>query len=218
MDGTGPVLALIDYEAGNLRSIGRALASAGARPVLVRVPGDVQACDAVVLPGVGAFGSAMQRLTVAGFVPWIRAQVASGTPVIGVCLGMQLLFERSEEGGHVQGLGLLPGDVRRLPTGLKVPHMGWNQLALRRTSWITDAVPEGSFVYFVHSYIIHPREEGDVVATTSYGVEFPAIVHRDRVVGLQFHPEKSGETGQRLLRNIVNRLASGAIRPSGLAV
>lgn len=206
--GRSPVLVVIDYEAGNLRSIAKALEGAGAQVTLIRTPEDVPLHDAIVLPGVGAFGSAMARLNTVGFPQWIRERVGSGTPLLGVCLGIQLLFERSEEGGDVRGLGLLPGEVRRLPTGLKVPHMGWNQLAITQPTRLLNGIPDGAFVYFVHSYVVHTREPGDVLATTTYGGTWPAVVERDRVVGLQFHPEKSGEIGQRLLRNFVAWVAT----------
>ncbi len=211
-----PLLVVIDYEAGNLRSIAKALEGAGAQPILVRAPDDVPTHDGIVLPGVGAFGSAMARLREVGFPQWIRDRVAAGTPLLGVCLGIQLLFERSEEGGDVEGLGLLPGDVRRLPAQVKVPHMGWNQLTLKRSAPALQGIADGTFVYFVHSYVVRPREPGDVVATTSYGGEWPAVVQRDRVVGLQFHPEKSATTGQQILRNLVAWVATvPAVRNTG---
>jgi glutamine amidotransferase len=164
--------------------------------------------DGIVLPGVGAFGAAMARLQAAGFPDWIRAQVADGIPLLGVCLGMQLLFARSEESPTAIGLGLVPGEVRRLPSGLKVPHMGWNQLAIRQPSPLMDGVADGSNVYFVHSYVVRPDDARDVIATTTYGEEFPSVIQRGRLAGVQFHPEKSAETGQRLLRGAVGWIAS----------
>jgi len=196
-------VGVIDYGAGNLRSLSRALGAAGARPVLIRTPVDRKVVDALVLPGVGAFGAAMQRLDAAGLPGWIGDLVASGMPLIGVCLGMQLLYERSDESGGVRGLALLRGAVRRLPSGLKIPHMGWNQLRLRRPSPIVEGVAEGAWAYFVHSYVVEGAETDDVVATTSYGPDFPAIVEHGLITGLQFHPEKSGVTGHLLLRNMV---------------
>lgn len=205
-----PVVALIDYGAGNLPSVSRALQVAGARVMLIRSPQEAGGCDAIVLPGVGAFGPAMAGLATAGFPPWIRAQVAAGTPLLGVCLGMQLLFERSEETEGTRGLALVPGEVRRLPAGIKVPHMGWNGLTIRRRDDVIHDVDDGGYVYFVHSYVVDPQDAGGVVATTTYGREFPAIVHYDNVLGLQFHPEKSGATGLRLLRGIVGWIAATA--------
>lgn len=200
---SAPVIVVVDYGAGNLRSIGRALQGVGARVALVRSPEEAGRFDGIVLPGVGAFGAAMERLHRGGFADWIHAQVESATPLVGVCLGMQLLYERSEEGGDVAGLGLLPGEVRRLPAGLKIPHMGWNQLTFRRREWGGGTIADGAFVYFVHSYFAIPRDDTDVIATTFYGTEFPAIIQHNRLLGLQFHPEKSGQTGQQLLRNTV---------------
>lgn len=207
-------VALIDYEAGNLRSIARALALAGADVVLAPTPQGAQGCDAVVVPGVGAFGAAMKRLGAAGFPVWLRDQVAAGIPVIGVCLGMQLLFGSSEESEGVHGLGLLEGDVRRLPPGLKVPHMGWNQIASRGGQpW--DAVDQ-AFFYFVHSYVVRPADPAVITATVRYGVEFPAAVRRGRILGVQFHPEKSAAAGQRLLHGLVAWCANARAVASGM--
>lgn len=205
-----PRLAVVDYGAGNLRSLTRALVLAGAVPFLARTPQEAAGCDVVIVPGVGAFGAAMQRLEAAGFPAWLRAG-AGGRPLIGVCLGMQLLFESSEESPGVLGLGLLPGDVRRLPGGLKVPHMGWNQVV-----WRDPLQDEGAgFFYFVHSYIVRPVDPTVIVAAARYGNEFPAVVQRDRVLGVQFHPEKSGAAGQRLLRRLLAWSAAAAA-PSGI--
>ncbi len=205
----GPIVAVIDYDAGNLRSISRALTVAGARPVLMRRPDDTNVCDVLLLPGVGAFGAAMTRLTAAAMTDWIRTRVRAGTPLIGVCLGMQLLYAGSEEGDGIPGLGLLGGYVRRLPRELKVPHMGWNSLDVKRAGGIVGESEQGAFVYFVHSYVADPADDEEVVATSAYGIEFPAIVRRGQIAGLQFHPEKSGATGHRLLRNALNTVLDG---------
>lgn len=194
--------AVIDYEAGNLRSIARALIVAGADPILISTPVD-DAFDLIVLPGVGAFGAAVRRLTESGVAGWIHAQVASGTLLVGVCLGMQLLYEDSEESRDVPGLRLLHGHVRRLPRELKVPHTGWNQLLIRSAVPLVEGVPMGAYAYFVHSYVVEPANANDILAVTSYGVEFPSIVQRGRILGLQFHPEKSGDVGLRLLHNVI---------------
>src|SRR5574337_441040 len=201
-------VALIDYGAGNLRSIGRALSLAGADVTVVTQALAGERVDGIVLPGVGAFGAAMVRLQAAGFPDWIRAQVADGIPLLGVCLGMQLLFARSEESPGARGLGLAPGRVTRLPGGLKVPHMGWNQLAFRQPSPLLDGIADGSNVYFVHSYVVRPDDAQDIIATTTYGEEFPSVIQRGRLAGVQFHPEKIAETGQRLLRGAVGWIAS----------
>jgi len=205
-----PVLVLIDYGAGNLRSIAKALEGAGAQVALVSRPEHAPAHAGIVLPGVGAFGTAMARLGEVGFPQWVRERAGEGVPLLGICLGIQLLFERSEEGGAIAGLGLLGGDVRRLPQGLKVPHMGWNQLTITKSVPLLSEVPEGAFVYFVHSYTVHPRNHDDVRATTTYGETWPAVVQRGSVVGLQFHPEKSGTIGQQILRNFVTRVVPAA--------
>lgn len=211
-----PAVALIDYGAGNLRSMSNALRLAGARVTLVRRPEDAGDADALVLPGVGAFGPAMARLTAAGFPAWIRARLGAGTPLLGVCLGMQLLFERSEEAEGVAGLGLMRGDVRRLPAGVKVPHMGWNRLATRGAAQDLAGLRDGAFVYFVHSYVVEPHEADGVIATATYGREFPAMVRRGAVLGLQFHPEKSGESGLHLLRGIVGWIGMTAAERVGV--
>lgn len=209
-------VALIDYGAGNLRSIGRALTLAGADVTVVTQAPTGEGVDGIVLPGVGAFGAAMTRLQSAGFPDWIRAQVVGGIPLLGVCLGMQLLFARSEESPEAVGLGLVPGEVTRLPSGLKVPHMGWNQLALQGPSPLLDGVADGSHVYFVHSYVGRTDDARDVVATTTYGVEFPSVIQRGRLAGVQFHPEKSADVGQRLLRGAVRWIASASGTPTRL--
>jgi glutamine amidotransferase len=198
----GVAVGVIDYGAGNLRSIARAIEVAGARPVVLRGPAPDH-FDVIILPGVGAFGAAMRRLDEAGMPAWIRARVASGTPLIGVCLGMQLLYEQSEESPGVAGLRVLAGAVRRLPAGRKVPHMGWNSLRVVRPSRIVEGIGMDPYVYFVHSYVVEPTDSGGVVATASYGVDFPAVVQDGPVIGLQFHPEKSGAPGLRLLRNVL---------------
>lgn len=201
-------VALIDYGAGNLRSAARALAEAGASPMLVSDPSGLRDADAVVVPGVGAFGPAMQRLARAGLVDPLREAARAGIPMVGICLGLQLFFERSEEGPPTPGLGLLAGEVRRLPDGVKVPHMGWNTLEAARSDPLMDGVTSPAYVYFVHSYVVAPRDPGVVVAETTYGVRFPAIVRQGRVWGLQFHPEKSSRVGAQILRNLVGVMAA----------
>ncbi len=202
----GPVLAVVDYGAGNLRSVCRALEAAGARPLRVERPEAAADADGIVLPGVGAFGPAIVRLQRSGFAAWITERARAGVPLLGVCLGMQLLFEVGEEGRSASGLGLLPGSVRRLAGGLKVPHMGWNQLAITRPIPAL-AGAAGRFFYFVHSYVAQ-ADPADVVAVTTYGETFPAAVQRGRILGTQFHPEKSGSEGVRLLHGIVRWFAA----------
>ncbi|MCS7172870.1 MAG: imidazole glycerol phosphate synthase subunit HisH [Armatimonadetes bacterium] len=194
-------VAVVDYGAGNLRSVLRALEYVGFRTRLVARPEELEGEEGIVLPGVGAFGPAMHRLREAGFVDALRVAVERNRWLVGLCLGMQLLFEESEEEGRHEGLGLLQGRVVRLPAGLKVPHMGWNTLEFARPSPVTAAIRPGSHVYFVHSYYAL-AEASQVVAWTEYGVRIPAIVAFGRVVGFQFHPEKSGQVGLALLRGL----------------
>jgi glutamine amidotransferase len=207
-------VAIVDYGAGNLRSAARAFQEAGAVPGVVSDPAVLREIDAVVVPGVGAFAPAMARLRAGGLVEPIVEAVRSGIPLIGICLGMQLLFEASEEGEPTRGLGLLPGRVVRLAAGVKVPHMGWNTIEPRGYEPLFDGLPPSPFVYFVHSYIVAPVDPEVVVAETTYGGRFPAIVRRGRVWGLQFHPEKSSRTGARLLRNLLAPLGGRAIQRS----
>jgi glutamine amidotransferase len=201
-------VALVDYGAGNLRSAARALAAAGSEPVVVTGPEGLRDAEAIVVPGVGAFAPAMARLAAARLIEPMREAARNGVPLIGICLGMQLFYEQSEEGAPTPGLGLLAGTVRRLPPGVKVPHMGWNTLEPRTADPVFEALPAQPYVYFVHSYVVAPQESATVVAETEYGVRFPAIVRRGTIWGLQFHPEKSSRTGARLLRNLLALVAA----------
>ncbi len=201
--------ALVDYGAGNLRSVERALARAGFAVVRAERPSDLDGARLVVLPGVGAFGPAMRRLSEAGFVDALRAWAGEGRPLLGLCLGMQLLFEWSEEDGVHPGLGLLGGRVVRLPHGVKVPHMGWNRMELVKPSAVTAHVRSGEYVYFVHSYYAVPASDC-VVAQTWYTLHIPAVVEVGSVVGFQFHPEKSGDVGRRLLLGVRERVGAEA--------
>ena len=197
-------VAVCDYGVGNLRSVERALVSAGAQPVITADPSLLSACDGVVLPGVGAFSAASERLRERGLAAAVRAVVESGRPLLGVCLGHQLLFEHSDEGAGGDGLGLVPGEVTRLrPSSGKVPHMGWNRIHILRRVPLLDGVDDAAYVYFVHSYDGHPRNHSDVVATTDHGGAVVAVVQRGNVYGTQFHPEKSGAAGLRVYANFV---------------
>jgi glutamine amidotransferase len=199
-----PRVAIVDYGVGNLRSVERALARAGAEVVITPDPRVVAASDGVVLPGVGAFAPAAALLLGSGLGDAVREAAGRGRPVLGVCLGFQLLFESSEEGEGGTGLGLLPGRVRRIAAAppLKVPHMGWNSLRLRRPAVLTNGVEDGTRCYFVHSYAAE-ADPADVVATVDYGGEIVAICERGVVTGTQFHPEKSGPAGLRIYANLV---------------
>ena len=173
----------------------------GAAPIITSSSGDIEKADAIVLPGVGSFKSAMQNLG-----PVLRPlyeAIEEGRPVLGICLGLQLFFEWSEEGG-VKGLGLIGGFVDRLPSTVKVPHMGWNRISVRAWSPIIDGIPDGAYMYFVHSYKVNPKKDDVVIATTTYGCDFPSIVEaKPALFGTQFHPEKSGSHGLAILRNFV---------------
>jgi glutamine amidotransferase len=195
-------VAVVDYGMGNRRSVEKAFEHVGAD---VRVTGDhaaIREADAVVVPGVGAFPEAMRRLSAAGLDGVIRERAEHGTPVLGICLGMQLLFEASAEHEGAAGLGLLPGEVTALEAP-KLPHIGWNRVALERPSGLTEGLGEAAAFYHVHSFVCRPREDGDVVGRGEYGERFASIVERENVAGVQFHPEKSSRDGLALLANFV---------------
>jgi glutamine amidotransferase len=205
------MIALIDYGSGNLRSVEKALARVGGDVRIVSAPADVLAADAVVLPGVGAFGDCVGNLAKLGLVDALREFIASQRPFLGICVGLQMLFETGTESPGVPGLGILPGTVPRFPDGkLKVPHMGWNQLRIKQSDCpLLRGVPDGSHVYFVHSYYGQPRDNSVVAATTEYGIEFAAALWRDNIFATQFHPEKSQAVGLKMLENFVELQKSG---------
>lgn len=198
------MIAVVDYGAGNLRSVDLALARLGAEAVITRDPDVMAGADGLILPGVGAFADAMAALENSGVVPALYAFAQSGRPFLGICLGMQALFDGSEEGPGIRGLGLIPGRVRRLPDrGLKIPHMGWNSLTPDKESPLLDGLPADPYVYFVHSYACEADKPEDVLARARYGIDFHAAVQRGNVAGMQFHPEKSGPVGERMLMNFI---------------
>jgi imidazole glycerol-phosphate synthase subunit HisH len=201
------VIAVVDYDAGNLHSISMGLRRRGLDVRVTADPAMLDAAEAVVVPGDGAFGPAMARLRALGFAARIPAYIASGRPFLGICLGMQLLFEESLEEGTHRGLGVLRGRVVRLSGAVKVPHMGWNQLRIDRPSPLLEGVASGAYVYFLHSYHCAPAEPGLVAATATYGGDVAAVVGRDNVWATQFHPEKSGEVGARILTNFARWLS-----------
>lgn len=201
-------VALIDYGAGNLRSAARALAEAGTFPQVVTAPDGLHGAEMIVVPGVGAFRAAMSRLRAAGLVEAIGDAARDGIPLVGICLGMQLLLDESDEGGRTAGFGLIPGVVRRLPDGLKIPHIGWNTLEPRFADPLFEGLPARPYVYFVHSFAAWPSDPQAVVADVMYGAAVPAVIRRGTIWGLQFHPEKSSREGARLLRNLVAAVAS----------
>lgn len=197
-------IAIIDYGAGNLRSVRNTLVHLGADVRTVSAPDELAGARKIVLPGVGAFGRGMAALDAAGFVTPLKQAAAEGVPLIGICLGMQFLFEQSDELGQHVGLGLLPGRVTRFPAeGPKVPHIGWNQLQRRRDDPLLAGVDDGAYAYFVHSYYVDAGDPADVLATTGYGIDFASVVRRGSVYGIQPHPEKSQAVGQRILRNFL---------------
>jgi glutamine amidotransferase len=204
------MIAIADYGIGNLGSVTKAFRRAGAEVVLTGDPEALRRADALVLPGDGAFGATMAEIDRRGLVPVLGEAGESGKPLLGICIGMQVLFEESDEHGRHAGLGFLPGRVRRFEGELPVPHMGWNRLRRRRAHPILDGVPEGAHVYFVHSYYCDAPDDV-VIATSDYGHDFAAIVGRGNVLGVQFHPEKSQEVGLRMVAAFV-RLVDAARR------
>lgn len=200
------MIAIIDYDAGNMKSVEKALQYLGAETVVTREPATILSADGVILPGVGAFGDAMGKLREYGLVPVIRECAQRDLPFMGICLGLQLMFESSEESPGVEGLHLLDGVIRRIPSdgGLKVPHIGWNNLHFPKKSRLFAGISEGAYVYFVHSYYLQASEEGIVAATTDYGTLIHAAVEQGNLFACQFHPEKSSEVGMQILRNFIS--------------
>lgn len=195
-------LVVIDYESGNLRSVAKALESIGVSPIVTGDASQIASADAVVLPGVGSGPAAMDALRQRNLVEPIRECVASGRPFLGVCLGLQLLLDRTEEGG-ADCLGSVAGRVRRLPDGLKVPHMGWNSVRINNQHPVLDGISQDSYFYFVHSYYAAPEDPAGVSGTTEYGIPFCSIYAKDNLVATQFHPEKSGPAGLRFYKNFI---------------
>ena len=199
------MIAIIDYDAGNIKSVEKAMRYLGQDVEITRDREKILAADKVILPGVGAFGDAMEKIRQYGLDEVIRQVVDRGTPFLGICLGLQLLFEESEESPGAKGLGILKGKIRRIPggEGLKIPHMGWNTLELSGDGRLFRGVPEEPFVYFVHSYYLEAQEEEIVKAVTWYGTKIHASVEKENVFACQFHPEKSSSTGLLMLKNFV---------------
>lgn len=197
------MIAIIDYDAGNLKSVEKALLHLGQEICVSRDPEVLLRADKVILPGVGSFGDAMGKLDQYGLVPVIHRIVEAKTPFLGICLGLQLMFDSSEETPGVEGLHLLPGVIKKIPyaEGLKIPHMGWNSLTVNPKSRLFKGIPEGSFVYFVHSFYLEAEEPAIVAARTEYGVEIHAAVEHGNVFACQFHPEKSSDIGLQILKN-----------------
>lgn len=199
------MIAIIDYDAGNIRSVEKALQFLGQEVKITQDREEILGADKVVLPGVGSFGDAMGKLHQYGLVEVIRQVAEKKTPFLGICLGLQLLFERSDESPGVEGLGILKGEILRIPEGegRKIPHMGWNSLELRNQGRLFAGLSGEPYVYFVHSYYLKARDEQIVKATTEYGVTIHASVEQDNIFACQFHPEKSSDTGLKILKNFV---------------
>lgn len=199
------MIAIIDYDAGNIKSVEKALQFLGEEVCITREPEKILAAEKVILPGVGAFGDAMNKLHQYNLVDVIRRVVDQKTPFLGICLGLQLLFERSDECVGVEGLGILKGEICRIPDAedLKIPHIGWNSLTYPNQGRLYEGISENSYVYFVHSYYLKATDESIVKAATEYGAYIHASVEQDNVFACQFHPEKSSEVGLQILRNFV---------------
>ena len=197
------MIAIIDYDAGNIKSVEKAMQLLGQEVIITRDRETIMNADKVILPGVGAFGDAMSKLRQYGLDEVIRDVTAKGTPFLGICLGLQLLFERSDETPGVEGLGILKGEILRIPDkeGLKIPHMGWNSLKFQNNGRLFKGIPEDSYVYFVHSYYLKAAEEEIVTATADYTTTIHASVEKDNVFACQFHPEKSSKYGLKILEN-----------------
>lgn len=197
------MIAIIDYDAGNLMSVKKALDYIGQESVITRDKDVLLAADKVILPGVGAFSDAMDKLKNYGLIDVIHEIIGKGTPFLGICLGLQLLFERSDEAPGVEGLCALKGSINRIPDGegLKIPHMGWNSLDIKPEAKLFKGISNQAYVYFVHSYYLEATDKDIVAATTEYGVNIHASVEKDNVFACQFHPEKSGEVGLTILKN-----------------
>jgi imidazole glycerol-phosphate synthase subunit HisH len=206
---SGPRIAIVDYEMGNRRSVEKALERVGARTFFTADPVELRGADGIMLPGVGAFPAAMRVLRALDLEETLRGCAAAGQPFFGSCMGMQLLFESSEEHGGADGLGILRGEVRRLDSrGRNLPHIGWNEVRWARSSPLIEGLPDPTAFYHVHSYVPHAADEEDVLGTSEYGTPFVSVVARDNVFGSQFHPEKSSTNGLALLRNFTRICAT----------
>jgi glutamine amidotransferase len=197
-------IAIIDYGVGNLRSVEKAFTATGCEAIVTDSDRELQSAERLVLPGVGAFAACMKALTKCGFDQLVRERVKQGTPLLGVCVGMQMLFEESDEFGRTAGLGLLKGRVRQFGDDLVVPHVGWNQVRRRATHSLFEGIADQSFFYFVHSFYCEPKDQKAVVGETDYGLAYASVVAFKNVCGVQFHPEKSQEAGLQLLRNFAS--------------
>lgn len=197
------MIAIIDYDAGNLKSVEKALKFIGEETIITRDRKEIFKADKVILPGVGSFGNAMEKMWKYNLVDTMKELTVKKTPFLGICLGLQLLFESSEESPDVQGLSILEGDIIKIPgaEGLKIPHIGWNSLNIQKDARLFQNIEDNSYVYFVHSYYLKAKNKDEVTATTDYGTLIDASVEKDNIFACQFHPEKSGEVGLQILKN-----------------
>ncbi|HNX26642.1 MAG TPA: imidazole glycerol phosphate synthase subunit HisH [Phycisphaerae bacterium] len=206
------MIALIDYGMGNLRSVEKALERCGGQVKIVTTPSGILSADKVVLPGVGAMRDAMNRINSTGIADAVRETITAGRPLLGICLGLQMLLDRSFEYGEFKGLGIIPGDVVRFDfsgtsnSGLKIPHMGWNSINFNADCPLLAGIDQGAYVYFVHSYYVCPKDQSVTAATCNYGVDFTAAIWRDNLFATQFHPEKSQAVGLKILENFVKKI------------
>ncbi len=199
------MIAIVDYDAGNLKSVQKAVQYLGRDAIITRDEKEILSADHVILPGVGAYGDAMERLREYRLDEILKKVADSGTPLLGICLGLQLFFDHSEENGGADGLGLMEGQIIKIPDapGLKIPHMGWNSITVDPKSRLLAGIPDGSYVYFVHSYYLKAKNSEEVAATTEYGVKIDAAVEKGNLCASQFHPEKSGKVGLKILENFI---------------
>ena len=201
------MIAVVDYGLGNLRSVSKAVEKLGVEVEVTGKPERIEKADGIIFPGVGAFHVGMQNLKRLNLLPVLHKTISEGTPFLGICLGFQILFSQSEEHGVCKGMDIIKGKVRRFTNKLKVPHMGWNQVKFKTKNSklkIFNGIPDNSYFYFVHSYYAEPEDENIIIAKTEYGHEFTAAVNKDNVWGVQFHPEKSGDIGLKVLRNFLS--------------
>ena len=200
------MIAIIDYGAGNLQSVKKAFDFIGAESVITNDPKVILSADKILLPGVGSFGDAMDSMHKNGLVETIKECALSGKPFLGICLGLQLLFEESEESPGVKGLGIFKGKIKKFSSdmGLKIPHIGWNSLSIKQKNTLFKDIPENSYVYFVHSYYLHAEDENDIATVTNYGIDFHSAVGKNNIFATQFHPEKSGDVGLQILKNFAS--------------
>ena len=197
------MIVIVDYGAGNLRSVANAVAKLGYQARLTSSPGEVLNAQAVILPGVGAAADTMKNLKALGLTGPLRQLITKGRPFLGVCMGLQILFTGTEEGGGHECLGVIPGRVRRLPSGLKIPHMGWNQVKQMTSHPVFDGIPDEANFYFVHSYYVDPDDKSVVAAETEYGIHICSVIARGNLIATQFHPEKSGGFGLKMYDNFI---------------